>query len=314
MTEKKIHIIPYTDDKEVELLQMEKGIVQGTYIQLELLKNHFLDRARVFEKYYSNYAITNENEVIGAAIGSKSKLIIDGVSFNAGFGFDAKVIAAMRKKGIGKMLIKDLYKCFFAPSELTKCFMTAKLSNVPILKLVSRALDKVWLYEFNYLTVPTSAIIPIKAKSKKKQLFSIHLFNNEMTKSEYYTLKKSGLGYFHTWKMYKLRIKKINWFYQSVISFLKKIYPGRYSNIPDKDEIISFATLFNHTSDNIHLLNEILEDLKNKEIKYLQVCCQKNDTIYRYLKNSSINTYKYYLVSDFSLKNKQSVTLDVRCL
>lgn len=293
---------------------MEKGITQGIGIRLEILKDHFLDRAKLFDSYYSNLAMKGY-QVMGTAIGSTTTLVVNGETLKAGFGFDAKVAPGMRKMGIGKMLAKDLYKNFFRPNGLVKCFMTAKLTNAPILKVVSKALGKVWLYKFVYLTIPTSAIIDIKnSPAGKPQQFSIGLYDPASTCKSYYTSFESGFGYFHTWEMYKLRIKKISWIYKQGITVLKKLAPSRYRQLPKEGDELSFATLFNHTTNNISSINELLNDLKKQNIHYLLVCCKKNDAIYNYMKQYSINTYNYYLVSDFSLKESDSVSMDVRCL
>ena len=315
MEKQDIHIVPYSEDLHDGVMQMEKGITQGTTIQLEILKKHFLDRARVFEEFYANLAVNADNTIAGAAIGSKTMLTVNGSPFEAGFGFDAKVSTSLRKKGIGKLLAKDLYKSFFRPLGLTKCFMTAKLTNAPILKVVSRALRKVWLYQFVYLTIPTSTRID-KSKTVRKasQQFNVQLFDNEKADSGYYTLNKNGLGFFHTWKVYTLRFKKINWFYKKGFNFLKKVKPAKYKYLPGEGEVLSFATLFNHSPATISGVNEILEQLEKQEIKYLLVCCRKNDCIYNYLETFSINTYKYWLVSDFSLNEQDNITIDVRCL
>ncbi|TXH21201.1 MAG: hypothetical protein E6Q95_04220 [Chitinophagaceae bacterium] len=314
MTLQNIHIIPYDESLHEDVMFMEKGISQGTGIQLEILKDHFLDRAKVFCTYYSNLAMVGK-KTIGAAIGAATTLVVNGENLDAGFAFDAKVMPSMRKKGIGKLLANDLYKNFFRPNGLEKCFMTAKLTNIPILKMVSKAVVKVWFYQFVYLTIPTSARIDKKNISKeRKQQFAIGLFNANNNDKSYFTLFEKGIGYFHTWKMYRLRVKKINWIYKQGIAVLKIIAPSRYKKIPSEGNEFSFATLFNHNSGNINSVGEVLNDLKNQGIHYLLICCKKNDAIYNYMKPYSINTYNYYLVSDFCLKDSDSVSLDVRCL
>ena len=314
MTNPDLHIIPYTPERQNDSSLMEKDITQGRFIQLEILKDHFLDRAKVFQDYYVNLAAKNDNQIIGNAIGAKTTLKINSNQFDAGFGFDAKVIAAFRKNGVAKMLAKDLYKNFFRPRGLHNCFMTAKLNNGPILKVVSKALSKVWLYPFVYLTIPTG--INVKGRPEngiEHQKFSVALFDRTAVK-DLYTYDPAGLSYLHTWKIYQLKVKKVNWFYQNGLAVAKKLGRNLYKHLPARDAILSFATLFDHNGHNIEHINLVLNDLRKKGIDYLLVCCQKNDGIYKFLKSSSINTYNYCIVTDFAVNNDDAVTIDVRCL
>ena len=48
-----MNIIPYEQKYDDRILQLEKGIVQGKSIQLEIIKDHFLGRATVFRKYHA---------------------------------------------------------------------------------------------------------------------------------------------------------------------------------------------------------------------------------------------------------------------
>ena len=57
-------IIPYSETYNDKALSLEKGIAQGLNIQLEILKNQFLDRASVFKKYFACLAIANNSEIV----------------------------------------------------------------------------------------------------------------------------------------------------------------------------------------------------------------------------------------------------------
>ena len=61
-------------------------------------------------------------------------------------------------------------------------------------------------------------------------------------------------------------------------------------------------------------INEVLQHLDKNEKRFLIVCCRKGDSIYNYLKPYSINTYHYYMLTDFALSIKDHLEIDVRCL
>jgi hypothetical protein len=307
-------LIPYSEAYNDKALSLEKGITQGRNIQLEILKDHFIDRAGVFKKYFAGVALASNSELIGSAIGAQTKIKINDIVWDTGFGLDTKVRIDWRSKGVGRKLAKYLYQEFFKPLGLTRNFMTAKLSNAPVLKLVSYAVASTWMYEFVYLTIPTVNRIKLNSTGGQKQIFGITLFNPEEVPNTYYTRLRNGLGYFHTFKMYRLKIKKVSWLFKNGMAIAKKLFPARYAGLPGEGDTISFATLFDHTPERISGINEVLEQLEAVGIRQLLVCCRKNDYIYSVLKNYSINTYSYCLVSDFSLNENDKVTIDVRCL
>jgi len=312
--EQDFHIIPYSEEYSDRALQLEKAVTQGNSIQLEIVKEHFLDRAKVFNNTYACMAITNEGRVIGSAIGAQTMLTINAQDVPAGIGFDTKVDPGWRKKGVGRMLVKDLYKHFFRPQGLSKSFMTAKLSNAPVLKLVSHTVSNTSFYDFIYLTIPTHNRIKKPISKDKTAGFGVKLFNIDGLANDYYTQLDSGLGCFHTHKMYRLKINRISWYYKQAISVMKRLEPSKYASLPGENEMLSFATLYNHTSKNINGINEVLEILETKGIKQLLVCCRKNDVINQLLESIAINRYSYWLVADFKLDRDDEVSLDVRCL
>ena len=308
-------IIPYSETYNDKALSLEKGIAQGLNIQLEILKNQFLDRASVFKKYFACLAIANNSEIVGSAIGAQTILTINDAECEVGFGLDTKVHPEWRSKGIGRKLAKFLYQEFFKPQELFRNFMTAKLTNAPVLKIVSHAVAATWMYDFVYLTIPSTNRIKMSTGNRTKiQQFGVTLNNKEEISTSYYTEFNNGLGCFHTHKIYRLKIKKISWLFKKGMFLLKKISPARYSSLPGEGDLVSFATLYDHTPERITGINEVLNHLEASGIKQLVVCCRKNDYIYSVLNNHSINTYNYCLVSDFTLNDNDKVTIDVRCL
>ena len=308
------HIIPYSESYHDKVCALEQGIVQGRKIQLEIIKANFLDRANIFKNHYSCIAVTNENEVVGSAIGAQTTVMINRQQSAVGIAFDTKVDPCSRGRGIGKAMVRDIYTKFYNPMGLRKNLMVAKQSNSAVVKLASKAVHNIWFYDFVYLTIPTSNRVEIPASASRiPQLLSIQLFDEHSLPGEFYSTLQNGLSYFETHKLYRLKIKNINWFYKQGISFLKLV-DEKYRSLPGENETLSLATLFNHTPENIHEINQVLEELRSKGIKQLLVCCRRHDYIYRVLRKASINQYQYNLVSDFHIGRNDQVAIDVRCL
>lgn len=308
------HILPLEPSYHGAALALEKGVVQGKSIQLEILKENFLSRAIPFSSHYACMAITEAEEIIGSAIGACTIIKINEKESNAGFAFDTKVNPAWRGQHIGRNLAKSLYRDFFQPGSMGQTFMTAKSSNLPILKVAANTVSQTWYYPFVYLTIPTSIRIRDRELGKNNQSFKVSLFNKQELSPGYFHELENGLGYFRTYKAYRLKIRKVSWHIKKGISVLKFFNPGKYKNFPAEGDEISFASLYNQTPSTLPGLNKVLEQLEAEGVNQLLVCCCKNDSIYTSLKNKSINTYSYCLVSDFELKPADKLTLDVRCL
>ena len=308
-----ISVVPYNSVYDADIQQLEKATNQGKQIKLQILKNHFLDRSMVFKKSFPCVSVNQQEKLIGTCIGAQTDLIVNGKSFDAGFAFDVKVHPLYRNQGVARMMAKFIYNNFFKTEGFQKNFTTLKLSNTPVIKLSAKAIGKIWLYDFVYLTIPTKIKIKEPFKDKGNAKLSIKLFHQENLSSVYYTNFKDGLGCFHTHKLYQLKIEKISWLYRQGLEMLKKIN-YKYSLLPKENEVMSVATLYNHTVNNIESINNVLGYLDKEDIKYLLVCCRKNDSIYNYLKKYSINSYGYYILSDFLLSSKDEVVMDIRCL
>lgn len=310
-----IKIIPYEKKYDDRILKMEKGIIQGKSIQLEIIKNSFLDRATVFQKYHALIAVGSNDSFVGTCIGAQTKMAVNGVTYDVGYGFETKVTPAMRNKGVGKLMAKSIYRTFFRPEGLTKVFTTLKKSNIPIVRLLRKAIPGLWFYEFVYLTIPCKErLSQTKTDAGKTQLFTVKLFDDHGTDPAFFCNTRNGLGYFNTFKMYQLRIEHLNLLGKLAFWVNKKIHPRKHALLPGIGDTIKFATLFNHTPENVLGVNEVLEDLSKNCVHFLMVCCRRNDCVFHTLKKISINSYSYYLVTDFHLSEKDAVTLDVRCL
>ncbi|MBL7696998.1 MAG: hypothetical protein JNK79_02530 [Chitinophagaceae bacterium] len=308
-------IVPYSEDRADQLLQFERGIVQGKRLQLEIIKDHFLDRARVFKHSHALVALSDGQEAIGSLIGAETILEINGDQIHAGFAFDAKVTTGSRKRGIGRQLAKELYRTFFEPTGLKQNFMTVKKENTAVWMLLSKLLSKVWVYDFVYLTIPASSRLQNTISENGGTVdFGVKLFEPDELSRDYYRECAGGLGYLNSHKLYRLRIKKISPVLKLSITLLRKLRPRKYGSAPHEGEILSFATLYGHTPANIGGINTILEEIENNGIGQLLVCCRKGDAIYRALKKTAVNNYNYCIVTDFPIGANDHVYIDVRCL
>ena len=309
----RIDLTSYNARYDSAIAKLEDGIVQGEGIQLKILKNHFLDRSVVFQNSFPCVAIAEDDSVVATAVGAQTKMEINGTIIEAGFVLDAKVHLSYRRKGIGMRLARH-QKDWFSKKGYDKNFTTLKLSNAPVIKVSAKAIGNIWLTPFVYLTIPTSARISSTLQSPGENHFSVRLFDQEQMPEGFHTNFPSGLGVLHTWMLYRLKIEKISWLYKQGLKCLRKISPKQYDLLPKEKDVMEFATLFNHTEQNIDSINDVLKHLEAKEKKFLLVCCRKGDSIYKHLKSYSINTYHYYILTDFALSIKDELVIDVRCL
>lgn len=311
----KYQIIPYEPryDREIELL--EKSIFQGKAIQLEIVKEYFLSRAKPFRDFIASLAINEQGKVVGTSIGAKTKIKINEKIFDSSVGFDVKVSANDRNRGIGRLLAKVGKTQILEQYGIDKNFITLKKSNAAVIKLTLAAIKNTFLYEFIYLTIPVKQkiIFPDELKNAK-QLFSVHLYDLDDVDKSLFFQTKSGLAYFQTEKLYKLKIKKIYWLYKLGLKIYRMISPKKSAFFPVEKKTFGFATLYNYNPQNIQSINEILERVSALGIDYLQVCCRKDDFLYPLIKSYAISTYSYYILSDFLLVKTDSVGIDVRCL
>ena len=311
----KLDIVSYESKYDEALAELEKNIVQGRYVQLGIIKSHFLDRTVVFNKFLALLAVDRDDKPVATCIGARTTIGVNGNRYAAGVGYEVKVSREYRNKGVGKMLTRAIYKSFFRPEGLARNFTTLKKANVPIVRLLSKVLPGMWLYEFVYLTIPSQATLKDETGNQgTQQLLTVGLFDTGELQPAYYCKKVSGLAYLNTYMLYQLKIIRVGPLFKGGLWLLKKITPRKYNRLPQAGMPMKFATLYNHTVDNIGCLNEVLGDLQKKNIDYLMVCCRRNDSIFNSLKKLSINTYPYYLLTDFPVADKDEIELDVRCL
>lgn len=307
------HIRPYKPALEPQLRLLEKESEQGTFVKLEMIRSGFLSRSLVFEDYQPYIAFNEQKQLVGAAVGAKVPLRINGKDVWAGYIFDVKVSKKYRNQGVARRLGRHIIKKFFIPHQHGFQFITLKKTNSPVRTLAARFVKKIHLYEFAYLSIPTTASVSHWPPAKHKQYLTISLLSDTKELEQYYTMDESGLGIWWLDKLYKIKITHIHPLVKAGI-WLKKHMASQPIEYPEEGSELSSALLFNHSLENIQALNSILARLREKGIQYLLVCCQPGDAIYNCLKKISINTYGYYLLSNQKVNKSDILTLDVRCL
>lgn len=313
MKKASFHIKPYKPALEPQLRLLEKEAEQGTFVKIEMIRSGFLSRSLVFENYQPYVAFNEQKQLIGTAIGAKVPLRLNGRDIWAGYAFDVKVSKKYRNQGIARRLGRHTIKNFFIPHQLSFQFITLKKTNSPVRTLAAHFVKKIHLYEFAYLSIPTTASIPHWPPARHKQYLTISLLSDIQKLEPFYTIDQSGLGIWWLDKLYKIKITHIHPLVKAGI-WLKKHMAAQPVEYPEEGSELSSALLFNHKLENIQALNSILAKLREKGIQYLLVCCQPGDGIYDCLKTVSINTYGYYILSSQAIHKHDNLSLDVRCL
>jgi hypothetical protein len=306
-----IHIIPYRPDLDADILEIEKKALQGTWVKLEMLRNHYISRAAVFQAHGGYVGFNQNGRLVGAVIGAKVPLKINGKEFEAGFGLDMRVSPSWKNKGAAKQLTSFVMRNFFRPHNLTKNFVTMKASNNPMMSVGLNLLKSSSVVDFTYLVIPTQSRINLVSHTKQQSSFTTELMDRHDRFPEYISAYKDDLYAWHTYKMYRLKIDKIHPIAALSTLIVSLVTKKKY---PAQGDEIKTATLFNLTGQNIIHINEALEHLGKQGVNYVNVVCKKNDATYQALKSYSIFDYRHYLMADFTIGPADKITIDVRCL
>jgi hypothetical protein len=311
MSYEPIDIMPYKPDLEPDILEIEKKAIQGTLVKLEMVRDSYISRAIVFQSHGCYLGYNNNGQLVGAVIGAKVPMKINGQEFKAGFGLDLRVIPSWKNKGAGKQLTNFVMRNFFRQHNLTRNFITMKASNNPMMKIGITLLKKYTSIDFTYLVIPAKARIQSRLNINKPISFTTELIDEFTRYSDLISSFKGGLCAWHTYQLYRIRINKIHpiaRFSTMIVSMLNK---KEYPSIGDE---IKTATIFNLNPENINNLNEALENMDQRGVNYLNVICRKNDPVYTQLKPYSIFSYEHCLLADFPIQPSDNITIDVRCL
>jgi hypothetical protein len=306
-----LNIMPYRPDLDADILEIEKKALQGTLVKIEMLRDSYISRASVFPAHGGYVGFNQNGKLVGAAIGAKVPLKINGKEFKAGVGLDMRVTPSWKNKGAAKQLTGFVMRNFFRPNNLTKNFITMKASNNPMMSVGLNLMKSSSVVDFTYLVIPTQTRINGVSHNKQQTSFSTELMDKHDRFPEYISAYEDGLCAWHTHKMYRLKIEKIHpiaALSTMIVSLLRK------KQYPAQGDEIKTATLFNLTGKNIIHINEALDHLGKQGVNYVNVVCKKNDGTYHALKSYSIFDYNHYLMADFIISPNDTITIDVRCL
>jgi GNAT superfamily N-acetyltransferase len=306
-------IIPYSADYESSLLDLEKNAQQGTFIQLEMLRDTYLSRSTVFERYQVLLAVNEQKQLMGALAAAITPIVQNGDEIQVGVCYDVRVKPEFRGHGLTKKMGQFAVRHFYEPNHADYLFMTLKSGNEAVLKSAKILGLALYQYSFVYLTIPTGKRVDLKKSSSNWQRFHVRIASDLQGLEHYYEIFGDGLGIWNTHLMYRLRIKKIHpllkWGLRTLNFFRKEA-----ARFPLEGEDLSFASLFGCTPENAHRIDEVLQYLQNKGVNYLSVCCSKGDFLYTLLKPLAINEYSYTLLSTFPTSPEDDIVVDVRCL
>jgi GNAT superfamily N-acetyltransferase len=314
MKDLQYHINQFEPRHDKELLKLERQSPQGKRMKFEMVRDSYLRRSDVFDKYSIFVATEKQSEqIIGVSAISIVPVCHENKSFNAGFGYDLRVEPAYRRKGISKSLGERMTEYYHSNQNVTKYFTTLKSNNTAVAK-AALVIPGEWVsYDFVYLTIPSyKKVSPTKPKTQN-QFFITSLLSKPLDNEKYIIKTPTGLGIWKTYEMYSLKIIEMPWYLQLGSKLINWVLP-RGRKIPSKGDILQFATLFNFNPENISHINEALSILQEQNIQYLNVCCTPDDFAYRMLKPYSINELSYSMLNNFGVKNGSHLTMDVRCL
>jgi hypothetical protein len=311
MSYQPISIMPYNPALEPDIMAIERKVLGGPLVKMEMVRDSYISRAKVFQSYGSYVGYNEKGQLIGAIIGTKVPLKINGKEFKAGFGLDLHVLPSWKNKEACRQLTDFVVRNFFHQHNLTKNFITLKASDNPVMKLGEMQMRKYTCVDFTCLVIPTRARTNGMLTIEKPFNFSTDLMDEHSNFTELITRFKGGLCAWHTHKLYKLRIRKIHPLARISTAIVSLMNRKQY---PATGDEIKTATIFNLNRENIIHINDALEYLDNNDVNYLNVICRKNDPVYTRLKTYSIFSYNNYIVADFPIRPDDKITLDVRCL
>lgn len=306
-----LQLVEYSKELETHISDLENSNTQGKWIRIKIHKDTFLQRARVFKNFIAFFA-EKENEFVGSGVIAETSLEINGTHVHSAFGFDVKVSQSHRGEGIGKWLSKKAVWLAKKRFQCENAFVTLKVSNFAVQKIVQYHSGGNFLYPFVYLTVPSSSRLK-KQKIGKPIRFRTTVNEKDNVAPQLLNYLDQNLGYFRTYLMYTLSIEKINRFMNVGYEILRKFGPDKFKYLPIQGKVFKTCTAFGLESGNLSRVNDILEQLEKEGVDYLMICCQRGDEIYNSVKPIAIDETRYVLGANFPLKKEDDIKIDVRC-
>ncbi|MGI9532908.1 GNAT family N-acetyltransferase [Lutimonas sp.] len=308
------HIDAYKAEHESGLLDLEHSTPQGKGVKLEMVRPEFLSRSKIFDRYDVFVALNqNRTEIIGVSAVSIVPLMIENIITDVGFGYDLKVAPPYQNRGIAKEFAKHLIDVYLADNGISEYFTTFKSSNETMTSVV-HFISREWqAYNFIYLTVPTFKRVKYSNLALSDQLLSIEMLGNSEKLKKYIIETENGIKIWKTYSTYQLKIQDMTCFLNMGIKSINS-FKSKTKKIPVTGDVLKFATLYHFNKSNIGSVNEALDVLQKRNIQYLNICCTKDDFVYKLFNPIAISRMPYSLLNTFGVTNGQRLSLDVRCL
>ena len=306
-------IIPYRPEYEASLLDLERASPQGRHLRLEMLRDHFLSRSRVFDEFGVFLAVGRTGDLLGVVAGAAVMMECNGSLDRVGYVYDLRVAAPFRRNGIARSLTQYVAREYFGSLGIERHITTMKASNRPAAKVALSGRGVSYHYPFSYLMIPTSVRLREVIKPGSQPRFRVAGFGIVEAADWIYRHPEGGPACFRTDRTYRIKpVSVAPWlnFAMRTLRLLK----GANWKLPGLGEEVRFATAFDLRPENFRWLNDVFEYLEKSSIQYLAVCCRKGDHYYRNLRSSAINSTEYRVLANFPLRDADSLTLDVRCL
>jgi len=313
MKEFKYEIIPYSEDYEASLLELENEATQGKFIQLEMIRNCFNMRSMVFDKSQLFLAVDFEGSLMGILGAAIVLISLNGKEITAGYYYDIRVKKKCQGFGLTTKMAKYAYKNFYIPNDVSFLFTTMKKSNKAAFKSAENLGFEMFEYPFLYLTITTHIRLKKTEIKQSVEELAITCTSASNQLDPYIQHVSSKFKVWQTNLIYKLKLIKIH----PVLNFinqLRHILNKSMKNLPKVGDELSFATLMYRETPTTDEMNEILSILQKQHIDFLLVACKGKSRIFKMLSRYAINRYKYILYSTFPINERDYMGLDVRCL
>lgn len=305
-------IIEYCEEMEGQLQSLERASSQGKRVSLEIMMSNTLDRTKVFDQF-KVYVATVDKEIAGVIHAAKSWLSIDEQQITAGIPMNLRIHDKYRGKGIAKALVSYANENFFKPLSIDTLFTTTKRSNIAVLAIAKVLQRPVFKFSFEYLTVPSYARINKQFPTGMKDNLQVLVPRDVSIDNKYSVPVGEGVGIWRTDLMYSLRIAHLAPGARLAL-VTANIFRPYGKKFPQINSELNFCTLYGLTQSNMHMINNALHQAQSQDIRYVNVCCTRNGSIYKALRRKAINIYPYLLLSTHEVNENSQVKIDVRCL
>lgn len=302
-------IVPYSPEYEKDINLLDAESIQGGVVKIRMNKPAIHSRAEAFEDHHTILAKVDD-EIAGYMSGAKTLLTINNLEHEVFVGFDAKVKAGHRNKGVFKTLTTNLMD-YYSRKGVQHAMITTKANNKSINSIVRKQFVRCWSRKFMYLTLPTSGRVK-KIKSGSARKLSIEYHQQGRAQVQEFCRCFKGFNIFNTYKLYQLQILEIPYFLEKLVQGANWFYGKQRYPTPDRP--MKIASLYNIQNLQLNEFNSAMEKLQSEGIEYLNVCCCEGDSVYNTLKPLTISRYPYYLVSTLEMDPEDKIKIDVRCL